>query len=242
MIAVFLETIATQRSKHTLKAYRHDLTVIGEPHNLDDLRGRVARATANVSSPVAARRLAAMRSYLKWSGRAAWAEELPRVKVSRPLPRVPSGVEVVRVLEAVSNDRDRLMVELLYCGLRVAEIVALDFDSYSADTRCLLVIGKGGKERLVPIGPAAQELLAKSPLPFGVKEERVRQIVGEAGNKVGIHLTPHLLRHAFATHMVDAGADLRDIQELLGHASLETTTIYTHVSTARLRQAHRGIN
>jgi len=239
MIADFIKASASGYSSPTLRAYKTDLRAIGDPSSPSDLVARVTTALNDRNPPGKKRLLAAVRSYMKWSGRESWCEDLPKVVVSRRLPRVPSIEQVIRVIEGMGNNRDRLIVELLYCGLRVEEIVSLDQDSYNPETHCLLVRGKGDKERLVPVGPDAHDLLVAGGLPFGIKAVRVWQIVTKAGQEIGFKLTPHLLRHAFATHLLDAGADLRMIQELLGHACLETTTIYTHLSTERLRDVHR---
>ncbi len=162
--------------------------------------------------------------------------------------------------------RDRALLELLYAtGIRVGELTALTPDSVDPENRLLLVFGKGGKERLVPFGSFAGESLgaymegarcellrrrkdADPDFPalflnrFGgrLSERSVRRILDKHVHRAGLahKISPHVLRHSFATHLLDAGADLRSVQELLGHASVSSTQIYTHVSRERLRQVY----
>lgn len=165
-------------------------------------------------------------------------------------------------VEAAIADRDTAIVELLYgCGLRVAELCFLDLESVQEDQRLLRVHGKGDKERLVPYGLPAQKALDRwlakrsllvagqeTALFVGVRGARinqrvVRRLVHDAAKAAGVpDLSPHGLRHSSATHLLEGGADLRHVQEYLGHASLQTTQRYTHVDSARLsaiyRQAH----
>lgn len=159
--------------------------------------------------------------------------------------------------------RDRLVVELLYsCGIRVAELVGLDVDDIDAERRLLRVVGKGDRERAVPYGPPAQRALrtwmdggrpelatadSGPALLLGARGGRLdpraaRRIVNEvtAATPGSPRVSPHALRHSSATHLLDGGADLRHVQELLGHSTPATTQIYTHVSAERLRTAYRG--
>ncbi|WP_203899511.1 tyrosine recombinase XerC [Virgisporangium aliadipatigenens] len=157
--------------------------------------------------------------------------------------------------------RDRLVLELLYAtGIRVAELCGLDLDDVDRGRRVVRVLGKGAKERSVPYGVPAEEALdawlcdgrpvlagtgAPRALLLGTKGGRlhptlVRRLVAEYSRAAGLpHTTPHGLRHAAATHLLEGGADLRSVQELLGHSSLSSTQIYTHVSIERLRAAYR---
>ncbi len=184
------------------------------------------------------------------------------------LPDTLDERTVARLLESVDpaetpyGSRDRAILELLYgSGLRVSELVSLRLEQIDWNDRFLRVTGKGGKTRLVPLGSAACESLRAyvaraRPLLLGKKRsasvflsrrgsgltrERVRQILIERAEAAGVRerVFPHLLRHSFATHLLENGADLRVIQELLGHADLTTTQIYTHVEQKRLVQMHR---
>lgn len=195
-------------------------------------------------------------------------EGLLGARLERKLPAVLSVEAVEKLLAAYPGDglldiRNRCLVQLLYAtGCRASELAALTVSGYLAEHGFLRVRGKGDKERLVPLSPSAREhlerylrearpalaarartnvdalLLSRSGRPL----ERVRiwQIVRDGARRAGVHVacSPHTLRHSFATHLVSGGADLRVVQELLGHASLGTTQVYTHVDGERLRAAH----
>jgi integrase/recombinase XerC len=210
-----------------------------------------------------ARKLAATRSFYRFlvrEGRLAHspAEAIRTPKLPRLLPRVLSAAQAAAVVTAPAADtplglRDRAVLELLYgAGLRVSEAAALTVDDVDLHGRTLRVTGKGGKERLVPFGRQAERALAA--YLAGVRPRRARPHSGRAlwlscrGRPLDVRslrevavragARPHQLRHAYATHLLDRGADLRAVQELLGHSSLSTTQIYTHVTRERLRQVY----
>lgn len=185
---------------------------------------------------------------------------------SRPMPKFLSVDEVVTLLSAAAGDdalarRDRAMLELVYgCGLRVSEAVDLAASGLHLDDGYLTVVGKGSKERAVPLGSKAQaairEYLAKARDELDPSGRTRTLFVGRAGRrltrqgfwkrlrtlalKAGVPpLSPHVLRHSFATHLVEGGADLRSVQMMLGHADITTTQIYTHVAAGRLAEVHR---
>lgn len=178
-------------------------------------------------------------------------EEIPRPKKSRSLPRVLSKQEVERIINTPSNIKHRLILALLYgCGLRLNELVCLQVNDFNFNNNTLMIIrGKGSKDRRVPIPKAILPLLhryIKSYLPenyllYGQNQiqysgSSIQKLVREYSRKAGIekHVTPHTLRHCYATHMLEKGVDLRYIQELLGHRSSKTTEIYTHVTNRKL--------
>jgi integrase/recombinase XerD len=193
------------------------------------------------------------------------ALDLPRL--DRLLPEMLSEAEVERLLSVEFPDtplglRDRALLEVLYAsGLRAGEIVGLRLENYLREERLLRVLGKGNRERVVPVGDKAVKSLdgwLARGRPLLVKPKtggeiflgnhgrrlttaRAWQLVQESAKLAGIEkkIWPHLLRHSFATHLLSHGADLRAIQEMLGHASLATTQVYTHVDEARLKQIHR---
>ena len=220
-----------------------------------------------------ARRTAAIRMFLRYLKErrliaADPSELLESPKNALVLPRVLSETEVASMIEAVNGDdprslRDRAMLEVMYgSGLRVSELCSLSFDDIVADGELLRILGKGNKERLVPIGGAAgaalrlyadkgrgafardsgqtHVFLTRLGRPF--TRQGVFKVIRERAAAVGIapeRISPHVLRHSFASHMLAHGADIRAIQELLGHADIGTTQIYTHVDTERFGEIHR---
>lgn len=228
-------------------------------------------ATTRAARTTIARKASALRRYFGWLARTGAVAADPSRSLSAPrgdsrLPRVLKADEVVTLLDdppaVVDLDpeairlRDDAVLELLYgSGLRVGELCGLDVDSVEAATDSVVVWGKGGRQRRVPVTPGAVEAVAG-----WLRSGRPTLVGPEAGeslfvNRRGVRLTPrdvrrlldrraprpthpHALRHTFATHLLDGGADLRSVQELLGHADLATTQIYTHVSVQRLRSVY----
>lgn len=265
----------------SLASYRRDINAwaawLGSRGLLGADRGDVEawlahqfRAKAKASS--VARRLSALRRFYRLQLERAAVREDPTVRVRAPrkarrLPKLLSETQVEALLEtpAVATTlglRDRAMLETLYAtGLRVSELTGLKLAQVSLDAGVVRVLGKGSKERLVPLGAEAVAWLARyqkaarPELAGQAKSDHVfltarhgpltRQafwaLVKRYAVKAGIPaaaLSPHVLRHAFATHLLNHGADLRVVQLLLGHADITTTTIYTHVARERLRQLH----
>jgi site-specific recombinase XerD len=212
-------------------------------------RGRQRLAPASVG-----RRLAAVRSFLRFAlGAARVPDASLGPRRTRRLPDPPPLREVEAALDALGGDeplslRNRALVELVYsCGLRSAEAVALDLADVDFEQEHVVVHGKGGKERVVPLGEEAAWWLARylrdarPQLAQGANDAlflsvRGRRLDTSTLRRVLAH--PHRLRHAFATHLLEGGADLRTIQELLGHSSLSTTQVYSHVDGKRLRRIY----
>jgi len=253
-----------------------------EPGEVDPLAVRsymAALARRGSGRRSQGRALSAVRSLFRFACRegllaANPAQGVPTPKVPQTLPRHLRPGEIENLLEAPAGDepvarRDRAILELLYAtGLRVGELVSLDWRAVDLSGRALRVVGKGSKERMVPFGrPAADALRAWLEVWEGVRgtalegpesqseepvflnlrggrltDRSVRRVldryVGEAAIAAGVH--PHTLRHTFATHLLENGADLRAIQELLGHSSLSTTQKYTHLEIDRLLAVYRG--
>jgi integrase/recombinase XerC len=281
-------TVEKRASKHTLDAYARDLGGLAEfvrakaevrgggdlpldRLTIFHLRGWLGTLTRTHAPPSIARKVAAVRSMMKWARRQGIvkknpADELMSPKVGRRLPTFLSVDAAKEVVEAPSPStptglRDRLILELLYgCGLRVSELASLNIGDVDVDTR---VIGKGNKERIVPVGQGAIDSLTAyrtvrpvlchpktrtqdpSALLLSVRGKRltvrsVETIVQNFGARGAgrADLHPHALRHTYPTHLLDGGADLRAIQELLGHASLSTTQKYTHVSMQHLMKVY----
>ena len=275
----FLLLLAARRSPRTVDAYRRDLAAFGA--TIDGPIGRttteqieawLAAMRADGRAPATiARRLAAVRAYLRHLMLVGTRTDNPAAPIVGPrrpntVPRTLSPSEAERLVEAASGTspramRDRALVELLYgAGLRVSEAVGLVKASVDLEQRIVRAVGKGGKERIVPLGrPAADALRRYMALgrPHLDRRHRpdlflnarggaltragaflvLRRLADRAGLEPG-RVHPHLLRHSFATHLLEGGADLRSVQEMLGHADVGTTERYTHVSDRHRREAY----
>ena len=264
----------------TLSAYRSDLSrfsrwLSGRGRRLEEVRRLdvldFLGEHAHWPPRTVARRLSALRRFYQHLEREGRIRNNPcdRVdapRLGRPLPGVLSEQEVERLLaapdlETASGVRDRAMLEVLYAtGLRVSELVGLRSEQVNLIQGVLRVVGKGGKERLVPLGEPAVEwlerylrngrpdILGERPTPALFPTSRGRAMTRQAfwylikryAVRAGISqgISPHTLRHAFATHLLDHGADLRVVQMLLGHRDISTTQIYTHIARERLKVLH----
>ncbi|MFL6752524.1 MAG: tyrosine recombinase [Sphingomicrobium sp.] len=269
----FLDMMAAEAgaSRHTLAAYRNDLE-----RSAEDLGGPLASASADelsrlggrwseLSPATVGRRSAALRRFFGFLVDDGLRSDdpsaaLPRPRLERPLPRILDEHEIARMFEraeerAASGEatavRNLALLELLYgSGLRASELVSLARGTVRPGQPFLILSGKGGKERLVPVSSRADaavmrwlECVPGSSLwlfPSGkshLSRVRLFQIVRAMAADAGIapeRVSPHVLRHAFATHLLSGGADLRVLQSLLGHADIATTQIYTHVDSRRL--------
>lgn len=251
----------------TVRAYRADLQAFvrwleTRELALDDVDARVladwvselGRGRRRLAPVSIARRLAAVRSFLRFTrGPTRVPDGVPAPRRGRRLPDAPKVAEVEALLERAAGEtplalRNRALLELLYsCGLRSAEAVGLDLGDVDFERESVHVRGKGAKERVVPLGEEAAYRLARylrdgrPALAQGAEDAlflsvRGRRLETSAVRRIVRH--PHRLRHAFATHLLDGGADLRTIQELLGHSSLSTTQAYSHVDARRLRRVY----
>jgi integrase/recombinase XerD len=275
----FLLNLQARRSPRTVDAYRRDLAAFGAfmDGNVGDatsgqLESWVASMRAGgLAASTIARRVSAIRAYFRHLVLIGTRTENPAASVQLPrrprtLPRALSPAETERLIDAASGSgpralRDRALVELLYgAGLRVSEAVGLEKNGVSLEERVVRVLGKGGKERIVPLGrPAAEAVrrylaLGRPHLDRRYRPELFLNARGGALTRAGAFLIlrkladraglepgrvhPHLLRHSFATHLLEGGADLRSVQEMLGHADLGTTERYTHVSDKRRRDVY----
>jgi site-specific recombinase XerD len=244
-----LEEFGRWLSRHGLAVRDVDVRV------LTDYATELGKARPRKLAPATiARKLAAIRSFLRFTlGRSNVPHASLGPRRPRRLPETPKTSEVEAALDALDGDgplalRNRALVELVYsAGLRSAEAVGLELGDVDFDREQLHVRGKGGKERVVPLGEEAALLLARylqearPELSRGAENAvflsaRGRRLDTSTVRRVFSH--PHSLRHAFATHLLEGGADLRTIQELLGHSSLSTTQLYSHVDGKRLRRVY----
>jgi integrase/recombinase XerD len=278
-LEAFLALSAARLAPRTVEAYRRDLISLagwlGRPlasATTEELERWVAELRAAGLSPATiARRVASLRSFTRHLVLIGAVSENPAAELELPrrirrLPRTLSPGEAERLIEAAAGTtpralRDSALVELLYgAGLRVSEAVGLDKAGVDLDQRLVRTVGKGDKERVVPVGRQAVEALrrylsrGRPHLDRRHRPELFLNAQGGALTRAGAFLIlrklaakagleperihPHLLRHSFATHLLEGGADLRSVQEMLGHADLSTTELYTHVTDRRRREMY----
>jgi integrase/recombinase XerD len=275
----FLALLGASRAARTVEAYRRDLGALAEylgkpiaKANLEELERYTASLRADgLAATTIARRTAAARSFFRHQQLLGARDDNPAAAVklprrTKPLPKTLSPGEAERLIDAAKGTqprslRDQALVELLYgAGLRVSEAVGLDKSGVDLDDRFVRVTGKGGKERVVPIGRHAADAVRRylsRGRPYLDRRHRPELFLNAKGGPLtragaflilrrlaevaGLEPTrvhPHLLRHSFATHLLEGGADLRSVQEMLGHADLSTTELYTHVSDTRRRELY----
>ena len=284
-IAPFLEAQAAElgAAENTLLGYGRDLAdaetwLAGQGRDFPtaaraDIEAYLVHCSdQGLAAATRARRLSAIRQLYRFAFEEGWRTDNPAIEIKGPgrarrLPKTLSHDEVDRLLDAAEkhgrNDTDRLrnrcLMQVLYAtGMRVSELVSLPASAARGDPRMLLVLGKGGKERIVPLLPAIRDAILDyrqlcplepersepvfrgekgGPLNPRIVQRRMAELRGALG--LPTSATPHALRHSFATHLLAAGGDLRAIQDLLGHASLSSTQVYTKVETSRLLDVYR---
>jgi len=285
-VRTFLNSLRVEKglADNTLLAYRRDIekfaafarqrkltTKTIERGDIVDFLGSLYRR--RLDSRSVARHLVTIRNFFRFAMLEGYVEDDPAATIESPkfrqsLPEFLSVEEVNRLLAqpdklTVTGVRDRAMIELMYsCGLRVSELCGLRVSDLQREEGCLRCVGKGNKERLVPVGrqaleavqhylrEARPELLGEGSSPYLFLGQRancmnragVWKLLREYGRAAGLRksLTPHMLRHSFATHLLDRGADLRSVQLMLGHSDISTTQIYTHVVEERLKQVYKA--
>lgn len=284
--AAFLEFMEVERrsSPKTLENYDHALSefrtrqknfTTWEALTADDFRRYLFEQMKRELSRATIRlHFAALRSFFKWLTRRQGWKQNPLLDVQLPkqekkLPVVltvtqitemldlPMKLEKERAAPVWAGERDAAILELFYStGMRLSELAGINVEDVDAYSDSVRVIGKGRKERLLPIGAPAMEAIQRYRVKVGVHSgplflsklrkrittQAIADVVDKYWKKSGlpVHVTPHKLRHSFATHLLNNGADLRSVQELLGHASLSTTQIYTHVSTQRMKEVYEA--
>ncbi len=284
----FLSYLDKERgySKHTCVSYIHDLhrfnefliEYAGTPDiSVESIDKQVIRHFLGkefedgFSSKTVGRRLASIKSFFKYLIKAEVVENNPSIyvktpKSAKPLPNYIDEKMIDKLMNAPPNNniglRDRAILELFYStGIRLSELVNINFSNIDFNNNLIKVVGKGNKERLIPFGDRAEKAienyLAKSgrslktadmdaPLFVNSRGERISQRTVQRSVNMylrlvteGEHLGPHTLRHSFATHLLDRGADLRAVKDLLGHSSLSSTQIYTHVQPERMKKIYK---
>ena len=236
-----------------------------------DINSYILKLRENKYTPSSVvRKIASMRGFFKWFcandyGVKNPAQTLERPKLPKRLPKVMTVEELNTILSTDLNKEEKLIVELLYgCGLRVSELVNLKLNNIDINSKYIQCYGKGSKERVVPFGEKAKSALKnylkyreiivtqnnlKNSKELFIKEngkkitrQDVYNFIRKQGEKIHKHISPHTLRHSFATHLLENGADLRVVQELLGHSDVSTTQLYTHVTKKRLKEVYFSIN
>ncbi|MBR6126234.1 tyrosine recombinase XerD [bacterium] len=215
------------------------------------------------------RKVASLRGFFKWANSIGLIEKNPAATLEQPkvpqrLPKVCSIKEIEEMLHNNLTPLEHVIMELLYsCGLRVSELVNLKVGDIDLNSKYVRCFGKGSKERIIPIGETAKRVVeeylpereilvkkygldTKKLLIYGsgkfITRQYVYNFIHAQGQQIHKNISPHTLRHSFATHLIENGADLRVVQELLGHSDVSTTQLYTHISKKRLKEVYFSIN
>ena len=216
------------------------------------------------------RKIASLRGFFKWLNANEYIKQNPAQMIEQPklpkrLPKVISLEDIKKIFHSDLNPMEMLIVKLLYdCGLRVSELVNLKLNNIDIKAKYIQCYGKGSKERVVPFGKNAQQALNRyikyreqiiiknnisnnknlflKESGKNITRQDVYNFIRKQGEKIHKHISPHTLRHTFATHLLDNGADLRVVQELLGHSDVSTTQLYTHITKKRLKEVYFAIN
>ena len=223
----------------------------------------------NISQSSISRKVSALKSYFKWASANEYIKSNPissfePAKLPKHLPKVLSINDIKNIMSQNLTPTERVVVELLYsCGLRVSELCSLKLNDINLKAQNIICTGKGSKDRIVPFGDCAKKvintyketrdrILSEHNLTSDlflifetgrkITRQDVYRIIHKLGEKLHKSISPHTLRHTFATHLLENGADLRVVQELLGHSDVSTTQLYTHVSKKRLKEIYFNIN
>lgn len=282
-LSEYLEFLEVEKglSENTIEAYRRDLSdflAFCENRGIEDINS-VKRTEINsyvlklhdekLTATTVVRKIASLRGFFKWLCANEYCKSDPTLTLEQPklpkrLPKVMTVQEIEEILAQNLDELHTLILELLYgCGLRVSELVNINLNDIDIKAKYLRCMGKGSKERLVPLGKKAVDAVKKF-LPvrdYNLKKNNIaakrllvndkgriltRQdiytFIHEQGERIHKHISPHTLRHSFATHLIENGADLRVVQELLGHSDVATTQLYTHISKKRLKEVYFAIN
>ena len=280
IISQYLEYLELEKglSQNTIDAYRRDLSDFEISESVEDvnnvdrmtINSYVRKLRENKLAPTSViRKVASLRGFFKWAFSSGIinnnpASTLEQPKVPQRLPKVVSVKEIEEMLHNNLTPLEHVMMELLYsCGLRVSELVNLKLNDIDLSSKYVRCLGKGSKERIIPMGETAKsvikeylltrdllikkynidskKLLIKDNGHF-ISRQDVYNFIHAQGKLIHKNISPHTLRHSFATHLLENGADLRIVQELLGHSDVSTTQLYTHISKKRLKEVYFSIN
>lgn len=282
-LSEYLEFLEVEKglSMNTIEAYRRDLSdflAFCESRAVDE-PGSVKRSDINsyilklhdekLTTTTVVRKIASLRGFFKWLCANDYCKSDPTLTLEQPkipkrLPKVMTITEIETILGSGLDELHSVILELLYgCGLRVSELANLNVNDIDIKSKFLQCLGKGSKERIVPLGKKSVAALKKY-LPqrdFNIQKHNLQtkqllvdengriltrqdiySFIHKQGELINKHISPHTLRHSFATHLLENGADLRIVQELLGHSDVSTTQLYTHVSKKRLKEVYFAIN
>lgn len=283
LIAEYIEFLEVERglAYNTLEAYRRDLYqffyYLGDlgVHDINEVKRSQINLflkhlrDSHLAPTSLSRKIASLKGFFTWMNSMQKIDFNPTLGIEQPklsqrLPKVLTTEEIDIILNSDLPKLERAIIELIYAaGLRVSELCSLEPNNIDLNAKYLRCIGKGSKERIIPIGTkaikaikaylkereyilkkTAQKKAALFLRPTGEPINRgdVYKIIHTAGKLVNKNITPHVLRHSFATHLLENGADLRVVQELLGHSDVSTTQLYTHVSKKRLKEIYFSIN
>lgn len=280
LLQEYLHHLETERgyASNTLEAYERDIRTFFEfidtthpkkPHatlTRREMNGYLAelRKAQNATSSIL-RKVSSLKGFYQWMKDRRHVSENPLALMELPkkpktLPKILSVKEVKTLFQKASDFQDKIIIELLYaCGLRVSELCQLTISQIDLSAGYLRILGKGGKERLVPLGELSIAILAtylekspsshknadayllRSPDDAPLTRKNIWERVKALGEEIGRDISPHTFRHSFATHLLENGADLRVVQELLGHSDIATTQIYTQISKTHIKAAHHQV-
>ncbi len=282
-IAEYIEFLEVERGLafNTLEAYRRDIyqffDILAEEgiNSLSEIKRKHINLylknlrEKNLAPTSISRKIASIKGFFTWLNSIQVLDYDPTLgleqpKLSKRLPKVLSTEEVNIILKSELSKRNKAIIEVIYAaGLRVSELCSLNLNNIDLNSKFVRCIGKGSKERIIPIGNKAVKAVQaylkerdyilkknnrqKAPLFVkengeGINRGDIYVIIRDLGKLVNKNITPHVLRHSFATHLLENGADLRVVQELLGHSDVSTTQLYTHVSKKRLKEIYFSIN
>lgn len=279
LISEFISYIEIEKglSENTSLAYRRDITSFAdfcdtEIENITKLHVNsfiLYLRDKKLTQTSISRKISALKSFFKWACANQYVKNNPisfieQAKLPKHLPKVLSVNDIINISKLDLTITEKVIIELLYsCGLRVSELCALKINNINLKAQHIICIGKGSKERLIPFGDYAKNILNsyleyRETIPTNEDTDFKRLLITKDGRNInrqdvyriihsigkGLHkeISPHTLRHTFATHLLDNGADLRIVQELLGHSDVSTTQLYTHISKKRLKDIYFKIN